>query len=291
MKIAIMGTGGVGGYFGGLLARAGNDVTFIARGAHLQAIRQNGLRVESMNDGDFRRPRRRRPGHLPGRLPGPGALHRQDVPQRRRHRRRQAPHGTRFGGPDPPERHRQRRPAWSTAFGRERVLIGSCYMEGRIREPGVVTQGGPGMASFGELEPGITERCREAAGRVSVKPTGGSSCRKTCPECSGRSSPTWPARLPWALPPGRYSARCAPSPETRASHPGRHRGNPGSGPCLGRAHHGRLPGMVHDLPGQLSGHRHVLPGQGLPGGASRGVGRPHRHRHRNGATTMAFPPP
>jgi len=47
------------------------------------------------------------------------------------------------------------------AFGREQVLIGSCYLEGRIREPGVVTQGGPGRASFGELEPGITERCRK----------------------------------------------------------------------------------------------------------------------------------
>ena len=53
MKIAVMGTGGVGGYFGGLLARAGNDVTFVARGAHLQAIRERGLRVESANDGIF----------------------------------------------------------------------------------------------------------------------------------------------------------------------------------------------------------------------------------------------
>lgn len=52
MKIAIMGTGGIGGYYGGLLARAGHDVTFIARGAHLQAIRTNGLQVKSVY-GDF----------------------------------------------------------------------------------------------------------------------------------------------------------------------------------------------------------------------------------------------
>jgi 2-dehydropantoate 2-reductase len=52
MKIAIMGTGGVGGYYGGLLAKAGKDVTFIARGAHLQAIRKNGLQVKSVH-GDF----------------------------------------------------------------------------------------------------------------------------------------------------------------------------------------------------------------------------------------------
>lgn len=52
MKIAIFGSGGVGGYFGGLLANAGHDVTFIARGDHLRAIRQKGLRVRSVN-GDF----------------------------------------------------------------------------------------------------------------------------------------------------------------------------------------------------------------------------------------------
>jgi 2-dehydropantoate 2-reductase len=52
MKIAIMGTGGVGGYYGALLARAGQDVTFIARGEHLRAIRQNGLKVKSVL-GDF----------------------------------------------------------------------------------------------------------------------------------------------------------------------------------------------------------------------------------------------
>lgn len=52
MKIAVMGTGGVGGYFGGRLAASGEDVTFIARGEHLKAIRQNGLQVLSAN-GDF----------------------------------------------------------------------------------------------------------------------------------------------------------------------------------------------------------------------------------------------
>lgn len=47
MKIAIMGTGGVGGYFGARLAAAGEDVTFIARGAHLEAMRKDGLEVLS----------------------------------------------------------------------------------------------------------------------------------------------------------------------------------------------------------------------------------------------------
>ena len=47
MKIAAMGAGGVGGYFGARLQQAGHDVTFFARGRHLEAIRTNGLKVES----------------------------------------------------------------------------------------------------------------------------------------------------------------------------------------------------------------------------------------------------
>jgi 2-dehydropantoate 2-reductase len=47
MRIAIFGAGGVGGYFGARLAQAGESVVFIARGAHLDAIRREGLRVES----------------------------------------------------------------------------------------------------------------------------------------------------------------------------------------------------------------------------------------------------
>lgn len=52
MKTAVIGTGGVGGYFGGRLANAGFDVTFLARGEHLREIQQNGLRVKSLK-GDF----------------------------------------------------------------------------------------------------------------------------------------------------------------------------------------------------------------------------------------------
>ncbi|HKH10336.1 MAG TPA: 2-dehydropantoate 2-reductase [Rubrobacter sp.] len=53
MRIAVIGVGGTGGYFGGLLARAGEDVTFIARGDQLEAIRARGLTVESSLAGTF----------------------------------------------------------------------------------------------------------------------------------------------------------------------------------------------------------------------------------------------
>jgi 2-dehydropantoate 2-reductase len=55
MRIMVMGSGGLGGYFGGLLARRGADVTFIARGANLHALQERGLTVHSVN-GDFALP-------------------------------------------------------------------------------------------------------------------------------------------------------------------------------------------------------------------------------------------
>ncbi len=54
MRIAMMGSGAVGGYFGGRMAAAGCDVTFIARGRHLEAIREHGLRIESAALGSSR---------------------------------------------------------------------------------------------------------------------------------------------------------------------------------------------------------------------------------------------
>ncbi len=53
MRIAVVGAGGVGGYFGGRLAVAGEEVTFIARGEHLAAMQSGGLRIES-SAGNFR---------------------------------------------------------------------------------------------------------------------------------------------------------------------------------------------------------------------------------------------
>jgi 2-dehydropantoate 2-reductase len=53
MRFAILGSGAVGGYYGARLARAGHDVTFIARGAHLAAMRERGLEIRSPAVGDF----------------------------------------------------------------------------------------------------------------------------------------------------------------------------------------------------------------------------------------------
>jgi 2-dehydropantoate 2-reductase len=57
MKIAVMGSGGLGGLYGGRLAHAGYDVTFIARGAHMSAMKEQGLLIENDEQGEVRIPR------------------------------------------------------------------------------------------------------------------------------------------------------------------------------------------------------------------------------------------
>jgi 2-dehydropantoate 2-reductase len=57
MKIAIIGSGGVGGFYGGRLAHIGCDVTFVARGAHLAAMREHGLKIENKPQGDIHIPK------------------------------------------------------------------------------------------------------------------------------------------------------------------------------------------------------------------------------------------
>lgn len=56
MRILVMGTGGVGGYYGAILARAGHDVTFVARGAHLTALRERGLELRDRGEAAVLRP-------------------------------------------------------------------------------------------------------------------------------------------------------------------------------------------------------------------------------------------
>ena len=157
MKIAVMGTGGVGGYFGGLLARKGHKVTYIARGDHMSAINAMGLRVESQLDGEFSAP-----GKAIDR-PTPTGFQDLILFTVKMYHNASAIDTIRpLVGPNTVVLTLQNGidngEQLAEAFGHGPVMIGSVYMEGRIKEPGVVTQGGPGMAVFGEMEPGITAR-------------------------------------------------------------------------------------------------------------------------------------
>jgi len=159
MRICVFGTGGVGGYFGGLLARSGADVTFIARGEHLRALRARGLNLRTVQDRftipvkAADEPRTPRPVDLvlfcvksydtesAGRAL-PDLL---------------APEGVVLAlqnGIDNEEK-------LEAILGKGRVLGGAAYIWSTITAPGVITQtGGACKIAFGELDGSSTERAR-----------------------------------------------------------------------------------------------------------------------------------
>ena len=158
MKVAVVGAGGVGGYFGGLMARAGHEVTFVARGKHLEAIRQQqGLRVESQLDGNFTAPGQ---GLQDTSVAGVQDLVLFTV--KMYHNGQAIPATTPLVGPGTVVLTLQNGidngAQLASVLGESRVMIGSAYMEGRISEPGAVFQGGPGTATFGEMHVAVTRR-------------------------------------------------------------------------------------------------------------------------------------
>jgi 2-dehydropantoate 2-reductase len=159
MRIAVVGTGGVGGYFGGRLAQAGEDVVFLARGAHLRAIQEHGLRVESA-DGDFAI----RPAHAtndPARI-GPVdlvllAVKGWQVPQAIETMRALVGPETfvvpLLNGVEAPEQ-------LAAAFGARRVLGGLCGLFGSVVGPGRIRNVLPRpFVTIGELDYATSARC------------------------------------------------------------------------------------------------------------------------------------
>ena len=151
MRIGVVGTGGLGGYFGGRLARAGADVHFVARGAHLAALRSDGLRVRSVR-GDFELP--------VNATDDPAEIGACDVvlvcvksfdteaaaaslPPLLHDRTGVL---TLQNGVDNEEK-------LAAAIGEERVLGGAAYILASISEPGVIRDaGGPGGCAVGRLQ-------------------------------------------------------------------------------------------------------------------------------------------
>ena len=166
MKVAVMGTGGVGGYFGGLLARAGHDVTFIARGAHLEAIRRHGLKVESLRSGDFTlsAPATDDPSTV-----GPVDFilftpkvndNAEAIPAIKPLVGENTLVLTLQNGVDNGDR-------LAEAVGKEHVLVGTVYVHSIIKEPGVIWEMGTiTHVIFGEMEPGISQRCQRLSSEL-----------------------------------------------------------------------------------------------------------------------------
>ena len=158
MKVLVMGTGGVGGYFGGLLARAGHDVTFIARGAHLEAMQGRGLVIESVVEPTFTLQVQAHPA--------PPASVTADLIMfcvKNYDTQEAVDIIAPAVGPDtvilPLQNGVDGADALAAAFGKERVLGGVAYIEVSVREPGVIAQrGGARRILFGEMDGGTSKR-------------------------------------------------------------------------------------------------------------------------------------
>jgi 2-dehydropantoate 2-reductase len=159
MRIAVYGAGGVGGYFGGRLALAGSDVYFIDRGAHLQALREYGLRVQSVK-GDFtvKVPATDDPAEI-----GPCdyvlfSVKAFDTEPAAARLEPLLGEGTAVlslqNGVDNEEKLAQ-------AVGPDHVMGGAAFIFAGKAEPGVVVHtGGPTSMTFGELDGRVSERAQ-----------------------------------------------------------------------------------------------------------------------------------
>lgn len=151
-KIAVMGTGGVGGYFGARLAASGQDVHFIARGPHLAAIRANGLRVKSAA-GDIIIKPAQATGDPADIGPVDIVLFAVKLYDTDSAGRMLAP----LIGPETGVVDLQNgvdgEDELASIVGREHVVGGVAYISARIEEPGVILHVGKGAKlAFGELD-------------------------------------------------------------------------------------------------------------------------------------------
>jgi 2-dehydropantoate 2-reductase len=168
MKIAVMGAGGVGGYFGGRLAQAGHEVSFVARGRHLEAIRAKGLALKSpLGDATVRVRVAQDPAEL---WPADVVLFAVKLwdTEAAAAQLRPLVQGGAFvipfqNGVESIERV-------GKVLGAERVLGGAAYIAGRIGEPGVIVQTGTmARLRFGPVLPAqrkiaetLLAACRDA---------------------------------------------------------------------------------------------------------------------------------
>lgn len=166
MPILVMGSGAIGGCYGGLLSRAGEDVVFVARGPHLQAIKSNGLGVDSATQGNF--------------VVHPEAVDRPDGSWKaelvlfcvKAYQNEEAMNviapavgedttiltlQNGIGGGD----------ELSERFGSDKVMLGAAYIDAMRKGPGLVADVGSSIRiSFGEQDGAITKRAVNFEGRL-----------------------------------------------------------------------------------------------------------------------------
>lgn len=158
MKIAIMGSGGIGGYYGAMLQSGGADVTFIARGAQLEAFRQNGVAIEGV-----------KPLHLPKvkATDDPKTIGKVDIvifSVKLRDTESAARQILPVIGPDTGiislQNGVQKDDMLSPIVGREHLLGGAAYIGVSVVRPGVIRKAGAmERLVFGELDNKVSPRC------------------------------------------------------------------------------------------------------------------------------------
>ena len=150
MKILVVGAGGVGGYYGGVLSRSGEEVTLVARSDHLRAILRDGLRVRSEAAGDFT--------VRPMATDRPDGSWKADLALfcvKGYHNKQAIEVMAPAIGEDTDILTLQNGigagEELADAFGRDRVLMGATYIDGWIEAPGLVGEGGGAFQTvFGE---------------------------------------------------------------------------------------------------------------------------------------------
>lgn len=168
MRILVVGAGALGGFYGGLLARSGADVTFLARGATLETLRRDGLAVESAKFGSFAMP--------VAATDDPGAAGPFDLVflAVKAYDLEAAAHQIApivgpattvlavQNGIDHPQR-------LAAILGEGRIVPGVIYISTTVPSPGVVVHvGGPGLLQIGETAGGASGRVAEIAGVMST---------------------------------------------------------------------------------------------------------------------------
>jgi 2-dehydropantoate 2-reductase len=168
MRIAVIGTGGLGGYYGGQLTRAGFDVTFLARGAALEAIRERGLVVRSALSGDYTV----QPA-VTNDVAGLGTpdlilftTKAYDLDQAAMDIAPAVGPQTTLLAVQNGISHIDR---LSAAISRERILPGVIFISSSVAEPGVIEQtGGPGRVVLGEEDGTVSARVERIADAFST---------------------------------------------------------------------------------------------------------------------------
>ena len=152
MRIAVMGAGGVGGYFGGRLAQAGHEVGFVARGKHLEALRSKGLTLQSpLGDANLKVTATENPAELGAADVVLFAVKLWDTEAAAERIRPLVEKG---GVVIPFQNGVESIARIASVLGPERVMGGAAYIAARIGEPGTIVQTGPiARLRFGVTQP------------------------------------------------------------------------------------------------------------------------------------------